>query len=135
MPTYKNRISMAPSTQVWHYTSLEAVIAILRDRQMRLRRLDAFGDPFEGSVPKQDIDNQIPIFGGAQATEMMMTSVAAHYPDMKVPRARYRDRWGEMTQRRRAKTRSAHAMCWRWGDESEAMWKLYCKDGKEGQGL
>jgi len=30
---------MSPNTQVWHYTSLEAVIAMLRDRQMRLTRI------------------------------------------------------------------------------------------------
>lgn len=114
---------------------------MLRDRQIRLTRLDAFPDPFEGSVPKRQIDDQVAIFGGAQLTEMMMRSVAAYYPDMQLPRypdrqvPRSRDLWREMTQRRRAKTRSAHAICWSSGDESEAMWKLYCSDGGQGQGL
>jgi hypothetical protein len=128
MPTYKNRMLMDPNTRVWRYTSLDAVIAMLRDRQLRLTRLDAFRDPFEGSVPKQQIDDQIPIFSGAQAAEMMMTSVAAHYPGMEVPRPRYRDRWQEMTDRRKAMTRSAHASCWSSGHESEALWRLYCND-------
>lgn len=69
MPTYKNRRSMPQGTKVWHYTSLEAVIAMLRDRQMRLTRIDKFCDPFEGSVPKKTIDDQVVIFGGAQARE------------------------------------------------------------------
>jgi hypothetical protein len=141
MPTYKNRVPMAPNTQVWHYTKLEAIIAMLRDRQIRLTRLDAFRDPFEGSVPKKQIDDQVAILGGATATEMMMRSVTTYYPDMQVPRhpdvqvSRMRDLWQEVTQRRRAKTRSAHAICWSAGDESEAMWKLYCSDGDKGQGL
>ena len=88
MPIYKNRMVMDLNAPVFRYTSLDAVIAMLRDRKLRLTRLDAFRDPFEGSVPKRQIDDQIPIFGGAYATEMMMTSAAPHYPDMNVPRAR-----------------------------------------------
>jgi hypothetical protein len=117
MPTYKNRMPMDPNAPVSRYTSLEAVIAMLRDRQLRLTRLDAFREPFEGSVPKQQIDDQIPIFSGAQA--MMMEIASAHYPGMEVPRTRHRDPWQEMTDRRRAMTRSAHASCWSSGNESE----------------
>ena len=128
---------MSADTVVWHYTSLEAVIAILREKKLRFTRLDVFhdSDPFEGSVPKQQIDDQTPIFCGAQATEMMLAGVASHFPGMDVPRTQYRDPWGQMTKRRQAGIRSTHAICWRWGDESEAMWKLYCKDGRPGQGL
>jgi hypothetical protein len=126
VPTYKNRMPMDPKETIWHYTSLDAVVAILRNRQLRLTRVDAFGDPFEGSVPKQQIDDQVPIFSSAH--EMMMESVAAHYPGMEVRRIRHRDPWQEMTDRRRAMTRSAHANCWSSGHESEALWRLYCHD-------
>ena len=133
MPTYKNRMPLPPDTQVWHYTELKAVIAMWRDQQMRLTRIDKFGDPFEGSVPKKQIDDQVPIFAGQQGgLTMMMQHAAARHSG---PAGLYRDLWGEMTKRRRAKTRSAHAICWSWGDESEAMWSLYCKDGKDDQGL
>lgn len=132
MPSYKNRSPLSPDTQVWHYTKLEAVIKIWRDKQMRLTRLDKFPDPFEGSVPKQDIDNQVPLFAGQQALTMMMQhSVVRHSGTASL----YRDLWREMTKRRRAKTRSAHAICWSSGDESEAMWRLYCTDGESAQGL
>lgn len=132
MPSYKNRRPMCPDTQVWHYTDLEAVVAIWRGKQLRLTRLDKFSDPFEGSVPKQDIDNQVPLFAGSQGLTMRMQHSAARHSVMPTSN---RDLWGEMTKRRRAKTRSAHAICWSSGDESEAMWNLYCKDGKRGQGL
>ncbi len=132
MPSYKNRPPLSPDTQVWHYTTLKAVIAIWRDKQLRLKRIDKFLDPFEGSVTKQDIDNQVPLFAGYQGLTMAMQHAAAHDP-VKAPV--YRDLWGEMTKRRRAKTRSAHASCWSSGDESEAMWRLYCTDGESGQGL
>ena len=41
--------------------------AMLRDRQIRLTRIDAFPDPFEGSVPKKQIDDQVAIFWGCSA--------------------------------------------------------------------
>lgn len=31
-----------------------------------------------------------------------------------------------MSARRRNRTYSTHASCWRWGKESEGMWRLYC---------
>lgn len=121
MPTYKNRIPLDQSTPVWHYTTQSAVVAMLRDRKLRLTRLDAFPDPFEGSVPKQMFDDQVALFSSVY--DVMME-------DLSTP-----DPWTVMTQRRLAMRRSAHAICWSWGDESEALWKLYCRDDVEGQGL
>ena len=135
MPIYKNRKPMQADAEVRHYTSLEAVVSMLRTGQLRMTRVDAFSDPFEGSVPKQTIDDQAIIINGSQAAEMMMASVAAHYPGEKFVRAPYRDRWSELTRRRRAMTRSAHAMCWAAGHESEALWRLYCREGGPGLGL
>ena len=58
--------------------TIQAVIAMLRGRQMRLTRLDVFADPFEGSVPKQDIENQNVILGGAHARESVLKSIASY---------------------------------------------------------
>jgi hypothetical protein len=107
---------------------------MLRNRRLRLTRVDTFPDPFEGSVPKRQIDDQLPIFSSRNAALMM--SVGAYYPSMSMPPRLSLDPWTEMTLRRRAKTRSAHASCWTAGHESEAMWRLYCRDGgPEGQGV
>ena len=68
--------------------------------------------------------------------QMQIASVAASYPGYyNIPNPQYRDRWGEFTRQRKAMTRSAHAICWRASVESEAMWRLYCKDRRRGQGL
>jgi len=108
---------------------------MLRDQRLRLTRVDQWRDPFEGSVPKQQIDDQVPLFSGWQAAEMMVPVMPPGYPQERPYRRRNRDPWDVMTKRRRAMTRSAHGICWRWGDESEAMWRLYCRDKSEGQGL
>jgi hypothetical protein len=140
MPIYRNRMPMAADTPLWHYTSLHAVTSMLRDRPIRLTRVDTFADPFEGSIPKSQCEGQLPIFSSADASDWMAMGVAVHHPGMpqhgaSQPRTRHRARWTECTQRRKAQKRSTHAICWRWGHESEAMWRLYCKDRKRGQGL
>lgn len=45
------------------------------------------------------------------------------------------DSWTRMTRLRRARVRSAHACCWSIGEESEALWRLYCQDDDGCQGV
>lgn len=136
MPVYKNRPAMSDDTPVWRYLSLDAAITTIQSRRLRLTRVDTFRDPFEGSVPKTQIDSQIPIFSGAASARAMMMSVAAHYPGMQRPPEPDEDPWTRTTRFRRARTRSAHASCWSAGDESEALWRLYCaEDGPQGVGV
>jgi hypothetical protein len=134
MPMYKNRVPMDPATELRRYITLDALVQTLQDRQLRLTRLDTFQDPFEGSVPKRQIDDQVPIFSSRNMDQMR--SVAAYYPSLSMPPRPSLESWTEMTLRRRAKTRSAHASCWRAGPEWEVMWRLYCRaDGPEGVGV
>jgi hypothetical protein len=138
LTAYKNRQPMDPATALRRYTSLNALECMLRDKKLRLTRVDRFEDQFEGSVPKQQIDDQLPAFSSVNAMLMMGESVAALGPTggAAVPPRPINDPWTRMTIRRRVATRSAHASCWNWGDESEAMWRLYCKDdGVLGQGV
>src|SRR5438876_10825373 len=120
MHTYKNRPPIDSATELRRYTSLNALEHMLRDKQLRLTRVDRFQDPFEASVPKKQMDDQLPIFSSANQMEMMAESqqgMRRHSCYVKDPRTR-------MTLRRRAATRSAHASCWILGPESEAMWRL-----------
>jgi hypothetical protein len=136
MPAYKNRPLMDPDTAVWRYFGLDALIATVRERLLRFTRVDTFDDPFEGSVPKRQIDDQLPLFAGAYQMRMMYTSVAAHHPPGAMPLPEWEDPWERTTRLRRAKTRSTHACCWAAGDESEALWRLYCtNDGPPGLGV
>jgi hypothetical protein len=71
MPAYKNRPPLDESIELRRYTTLDALVHIFRNRQLRLTRVDKFPDPFEGSVPKKQIDDQLPIFSGRNAAQMM----------------------------------------------------------------
>jgi hypothetical protein len=48
---------MGEATELRHYTTLDALVQIFRNRQLRSTRVDKFPDPFEGSVPKKQIDD------------------------------------------------------------------------------
>jgi hypothetical protein len=129
-------MAIAPSTPVWRYTDLTELEHVLRKRELRLKRVDQFADPFEGSVPKQQIDNQVPIFSSADAMEMMESCTAAQNPwDAPAPPRPFRDRFTLMAIRRKAAARSAHASCWTRAEEIEPRWRLYCNDGAPGQGV
>ena len=66
----------------------------------------------------------------------MLNSVSPYYPGMARTPPPDEDPWIRMTRLRRARTRSAHASCWSAGDESEALWRLYCADdGCQGVGV
>jgi hypothetical protein len=136
VPVYKNRPQMRDDTLVWRYLTLSAVIATIKTRQLRLTRVDTFQDPFEGSIPKKQIEDQTVVLIGAASRRAMMNAVAAHYPDMARSTPPDEDPWIRITRLRRALTRSAHASCWSAGDESEALWRLYCADdGCRGVGV
>jgi hypothetical protein len=129
---YKNRVAIDPVSELRRYTTLDALVQILGNRQLRLTRVDTFQDPFEGSVPKRQIDDQLLLF----SSRNQVMGRSASYRGMSMPHQPSMDPWTEWTLRRRAKTRSAHASCWTAGHESEAMWRLYCRDGgREGQGV
>lgn len=118
------------------YLTLGAVFATIKRQQLRLTRVDKFQDPFEGSVPNKQIEDQALLLGGAASRRAMMNAVAAHYPDMATSPQPEEDPWLRITRLRRAMTRSAHASCWSWGEESESLWRLYCADnGHQGVGV
>ena len=126
---------MDSATELRRYVPFVALERMLRDRQLRLTRVDQFRDPFEGSVPKRQIDEQVAIFRSPNATRMMAESMVAQDPGTTLPRSPYRDPWAQIKMRRAVQTRSTHVSCWTAGPESEAIWRLYCEDGVSGQGV
>jgi hypothetical protein len=125
----------ATPDNTWRYLSLRAVIDTIEKLQLRLTRVDTFQDPFEGSVTKKQMDDQNIILAGGGSKRAMLNAVAAHYPGMARIPPPDEDPWIRITRWRRARTRSSHASCWSAGDESELLWRLYCKDDGPGLGV
>src|SRR5215469_16255314 len=110
MSTYRNRPPLDPSTELRRYALIGELEDILKRRRLRLTRIDMFEDAAEGSVPKQQIEDQLPIFSGANTMLMMAEQVATYYPADSRTRV-YRPRmdpWEKMALRRQVKRRSAH---------------------------
>jgi hypothetical protein len=129
MPPYINRPYRDPNTKVRRHFSADAFLATIKLQQLRLTRIDTFDDQFEGSIPKQQEDDQLLTFSSHQTSMQMMDQVGHHF-DMPSS-VKDEDPWVRMTRRRRARQRAAHASCWTMGAESEPIWRLYCDDGRK----
>ncbi|MBS1994683.1 MAG: hypothetical protein JSS86_00175 [Cyanobacteria bacterium SZAS LIN-2] len=126
---------VAPGAPLWRYAHLIELRHVLSGQQLRLTRVDRFHDPFEGSVPNQQIEDQGVILRGGALMMMAMESAAAHFPGMARPYRVPTDPWALMSIRRKVAARSAHASCWTKAPETEPRWRLYCNDEAPGQGI
>jgi hypothetical protein len=129
LSSYANLKKPDPDEIVIRYTSLAQFIWIVTQQKLPLIRLDLFRDPFEGSAPKSLIEHQMIVSGGRNSIVQQMR-VQQHFyrnyqwsPDPPQTAGAW---WADMSARRRNRTYSTHASCWRWGPESEGMWRLYC---------
>ena len=120
----------SPCQHVWRYLPLERLLTAIETHQLSLTLLGKYSkdDPYETSVPKlvEQDDCQI----------IYQSQVMCGFADDEDIEATHYEELGEsdlvrhrrLIARRRALLRSAHASCWRSGDESEAMWRLYCPE-------
>ena len=128
-PSYANLKKPGPDEVVIRYTSLAQFIWIVTQQKLPLIRVDLFRDPFEGSAPRSLIEHQMILSGGRNSIVQQMAVQQHHFPDYPWPPAPLQtagEWWAAMSARRRNRTYSTHASCWRWGPESEGMWRLYC---------
>lgn len=133
-PPYVKLEKPEPTEIVIRYTSLAQLIWIVTQGKLPLIRIDLFRDPFEGSAPRSLIEQQVLLDGRRNMTAQQMPAQHRYYPNHPwalIPHQTSGEWWADITARRRNRTYSTHASCWRWGPESEGMWRLYCgeKDG------
>ena len=102
-------------TPVWRYLSLRAVIDTIERQRLRLTRVDTFRDAFEGSVTKQQMEQQDAVLMNVASRQHMYDAIASHFPGMSRPTRTDEDPWALITRLRRARIRSAHASCWSRG--------------------
>jgi hypothetical protein len=103
--------------RVWRYTDLGKLLWTLSKRALYLRRADLLPDKFEGSAPLREHDRLVDAAQAFAASKGWPPFDAANVLSQLLPQHR---------RYRLAFKRSSHVNCWRHGDESEAMWRLYC---------
>ena len=122
--TYEPFLPEEENVPVWRYLELFKLLWALREKKLWLTLLNRFNDPFEASVPTQTKYDDV----AAQGNPNHMKQIWPHFPSCSPPYSvdQSGERHSSLSRRRRALLRAAHASCWRLGDESEAMWRLYC---------
>jgi Protein of unknown function (DUF2971) len=114
---------------VWRYVAFHKLLWAIRQKKLWLTLLDVFrrnGDPYEASVPRATKDADFLL--GNSGTNFLATNFPSSGSSVgPCPQeAQRRDFQTWISRKRRALLRAAHASCWRYGEESEAMWRLYC---------
>lgn len=126
---YANLKKPGPDEIVIRYTSLAQFVWIVTQRKLPLIRIDLFRDPYEGSAPTSLINQQAILLGDGYRRLQTMGILKSWDPNGQMPDEPLQtrgDRSAELSAIRRSRTYSTHASCWRWGPESEGMWRLYC---------
>jgi hypothetical protein len=103
--------------RIWRYTDLAKFLWTLSKRALYLCRADMLPDKFEGSAPVKQHDQLVQAAQTFAASKGWQPFDDAELLRQLLPQHR---------RYRLALNRSMHVNCWRYGDESEAMWRLYC---------
>lgn len=111
---------------VWRHLDFYKLLWAIKERKLWLTLIREFADPFEASVPRQTKDADVAIIGNSNAMKQIWPHFFEERSDFTSPLDQSHDKLTEIARRRKALLRAAHASCWRWGSESEAMWRLYC---------
>jgi hypothetical protein len=91
------------NTKIWRYMDFTKFISLLDTSNLFFTRADLFEDPFEGSLPKKNVELR-----------------SSRYADID-ERSKISELW----------TRCIAVNCWHENEhESAAMWKLYLKSGE-----
>lgn len=113
-------LPLEPNSRIWRYLDFEKFKSLLETKSLFFCRADKFSDPFEGSLPKLEIENrkkfmreisQFPgyDFGDKQINENI-SSLQEYHINLK---------------------RATIINCWHINkNESDAMWRLYLKDNE-----
>jgi len=121
------------SVDVWRYWPLWKLLFALQNQKLYLALLDEVRkkfDPYEASVPASTQNDQVPLFAGNSSIQQFFGTYEPAAPLAPWDRPN-EDSFARVERLRRGLLRCAHVSCWRWGEESEAMWRLYCP-GEDG---
>ncbi len=124
-------IDVDPQSCVWRYLSLWRLFNAIETKRLSLTLLRKYltDDPYETSVPESVDQADAQISNSGQTTMAAACQIAGRPCSTTLPD--HQQRYKDLKRKRRALLRTAHASCWRLGNESEAMWRLYCP-GAEG---
>lgn len=126
---------MRDEDTIWRYLDLPKLISLLANESLYFPRVDCFEDPYEGTINKfshnayrAETKVLLRRLGKPFASQSLQTDIGMiTFPESFNPLTEF----GELNKRKWLST-CAYASCWHMNEvESEAMWKLYCKNPEE----
>src|SRR5437764_15466544 len=78
---YSNLLKPEPHETILRYTNLTELILVATRKELPLKRIDLFRDPFEGSIPQSVINQQVVLSGGRAMARQLQAQLPHHYSD------------------------------------------------------
>lgn len=104
-----------PERPIWRYLDFTRLIALLEDKALYFSSVANLGEPFEGSLPTLDYENQV-------------DAVFDDAADSGVPIGYWVDEWNKLRPDPRLGT---FVNCWHINlNESAAMWRIYTSQNR-----
>lgn len=117
---HDNMLNIDSDAILWRYFSFEKFESLLKTESLFFCRADKFSDPFEGTITKEDADNEIEV----------ERRVAKCY-NQTFEESAAQARIGIKRNQRQKYRRCIVVNCWHENaNESDAMWRLYLKDNE-----
>jgi hypothetical protein len=119
---------LGDNVAVWRYSQLWKLLSALQTQKLYLALLDELRikfDPYETSVPASTHNDPLPLLAGNSAA-LQLPGPCEFAATRALPERSGEDASTRISRLRRGLLRCTHVSCWRWGEESEAMWRLYC---------
>ncbi|WKV12188.1 DUF2971 domain-containing protein [Marivirga harenae] len=118
--TYPALIEPDDNLTIWRYMDLEKFESLLNQKSLFFCRSDKFSDPYEGSVPKREVEFR-----------QKMEHIIASEFGKKITTEEAKNKSDEIGIFHQKLKRSFIVNCWHQNDgESDAMWRLYLKSNE-----
>lgn len=103
-----------PDCHLWRYMDLPRYLSLISSGSLYFSRIDLLGDPFEGSVTKQTVEERERLLDSLRAEPMVVKGLTAEQMEEFFV-------WSH-----RGRLKDVYASCWHMAAyESAAMWRLY----------
>src|SRR5689334_19227299 len=113
-----------PDISVWRFMDLSKFVDLLQQHRLFFARVDALGDPFEGTITRRTAETAADVILRRYVEPVWKEQAG---PPDKIVEAM---RCTMQKAREHFREKQAYVSCWHMNEhESAAMWKLYSRSG------
>lgn len=124
-----------PDAKLWRYMDLAKFLSLLESSSLFFTRLDHFEDPFEGALGVHNNEEAWAIKEKSWRKHWLENEIKSQKSNLSQSELEFAasEKFKEYRENIKKWRKSNYVSCWHQSDsESEAMWKLYTRDTKQG---